>query len=353
MKIRIGINGFGRIGRSIMRCSLNENSMEFVAINDLTDAKTLAHLLKYDSVHGFLDLPIVAQNNSIHLGGKTIEVFTEKDPIHIPWEDLGVDLVIESTGHFINRNDAAKHLEAGAKKVIITAPAINPDVTICLGVNQHIYEHAIHHIISNSSCTTNSLATLAKVLNDHFGIISGYMTTVHSYTNDQRLLDLPHNDLRRARAAALSMVPTTTGAVRAIGDVLPELKCKLDGISVRVPTPNVSLTDVVVQLGTETTAQEINAAFRDAAANQMKGILSYTEEPLVSVDYRGNPYSSIVDGLCTTVMNRTLAKVIAWYDNEWGYSCRVRDLIKLVANHYEQTNDSRSRFKQQTCVHSS
>jgi glyceraldehyde 3-phosphate dehydrogenase len=351
MGIRVGINGFGRIGRSILRCAFSEDEIEFVAINDLTDAKTLAHLLKYDSVHGTLDLPITVKNNFIHIGNKTIHIFAEKDPINIPWNDLGIDLVIESTGHFIKRGDAAKHLATGARKVIITAAAINPDVTICIGVNEDIYEHENHHIISNSSCTTNSLATIAKVLNDLFGITSGYMTTVHSYTNDQHLLDLPHNDLRRARAAGLSMVPTTTGAIHAIADVLPELKGKLNGISIRVPTPNVSLTDLVVQLQTEVTSQEINAAFQHAAATQMKGILSYTEEPLVSVDYRGNPYSSVVDGLCTTVMNRTLAKILAWYDNEWGYSCRVRDLIKLVANH-EQTYDSRSRFKQQTCVHS-
>jgi glyceraldehyde 3-phosphate dehydrogenase len=351
MGIRIGINGFGRIGRSVLRCALKEPDFDFVAINDLADPKTLAHLFKYDSVHGNLDLDIVAKNRTIKIGNRQIQVFSEKDPSNLPWDDIDVDVVIESTGYFTNRFDALKHIEAGAQKVIITAPAKNPDVTICLGVNQHIYNPDRHHIISNTSCTTNSLATVAKVLNDRFGIICGYMTTVHSYTNDQKLLDLPHNDLRRGRAAALSMVPTTTGAIRGLAEVLPELKDKFDGISVRVPTPNVSLTDVVVQLKNDATVQEINATFKKAAVGEMKGILSYTEEPLVSIDYRGNPSSSVIDGSYTAVLNGTLAKVLAWYDNEWGYSCRVKDLIKLVANH-EQTNDPRSRFKQQTCLHS-
>ncbi len=352
MSIRIGINGFGRIGRSILRASLNESDFDFVAINDVTDAKTLAHLFKYDSVHGSLNIDIIATSKAIQIGSNQVQIFTEKDPANIPWDDLKVDLVIESTGHFTNSRDVMKHLEGGAKKVIVTAPAKGADVTICLGVNQELYDPSKHHIISNSSCTTNSLATIAKVLNDHFGILHGFMTTVHSYTNDQRLLDLPHTDLRRARAATLSMVPTTTGAILGVGEVLPELRGKLDGISVRVPTPNVSLTDVVVQLNHSTTAQEINSAFQNAAATEMKGILSYTEEPLVSIDYRGNPYSSVIDGPYTAVLNGTLAKVLAWYDNEWGYSCRVKDLIKLVANHYEQINDSRSRYKQQACLHS-
>jgi glyceraldehyde 3-phosphate dehydrogenase len=350
--MRIGINGFGRIGRSILRASLDERDFDFVAVNDVTDPKTLAHLFKYDSVHGRLDIDIAATTNAIKIDNTEIQVFAENDPANIPWDDADVDLVIESSGHFTSRRDLVKHLKGGARKVIVTAPAIEADVTICLGVNQNLYDPFKHHIISNSSCTTNSLATIAKVLNDRFGILHGYMTTVHSYTNDQRLLDLPHNDLRRARAAALSMVPTTTGAIDGVAKVLPELRGKLDGISIRVPTPNVSLTDVVVQLDNHTTAADINSAFQDAAAKEMKGILSYTEEPLVSIDYRGNPYSSVIDGSYTAVLNGTLAKVLAWYDNEWGYSCRVKDLIKLVANHYEQTNNSRSRYSEQACLHS-
>lgn len=331
MAIKIGINGFGRIGRNVVRCSLGEKEFDFVAVNDITDTKTLAHLLKYDSVLGNLSQKIEAKEKSIVVGNDEIRVFSEKDPAKLPWKELGVDIVVESTGLFTNRADAAKHLEAGAKKVIITAPAKGPDVTICIGVNQEIYDPAKHNVISNASCTTNCLATVAKVLNNKFGIVKGFMTTIHSYTNDQRLLDLPHKDLRRARAAALNMIPTSTGAAISVGEVLPELKGKMDGISVRVPTPNVSLTDFVVELKKSTSEKEINQAFQEAASGAMKGVLDITEEELVSTDFRGNPHSSIVDGPYTAVMDGTLAKVLAWYDNEWGYSCRVRDLIKLVA----------------------
>lgn len=331
MAIKIGINGFGRIGRNVVRCSLGEKEFDFVAVNDITDTKTLAHLLKYDSVLGNLTQKIEAKEKSIVVGNDEIRVFSEKDPAKLPWKELGVDIVVESTGLFTNRADAAKHLEAGAKKVIITAPAKGPDVTICIGVNQEIYDPVKHNVISNASCTTNCLATVAKVLNNQFGIVKGFMTTIHSYTNDQRLLDLPHKDLRRARAAALNMIPTSTGAAISVGEVLPELKGKMDGISVRVPTPNVSLTDFVVELKKSTSEKEINQAFQEVASGAMKGVLDITEEELVSTDFRGNPHSSIVDGPYTAVMDGTLAKVLAWYDNEWGYSCRVRDLIKLVA----------------------
>jgi glyceraldehyde 3-phosphate dehydrogenase (phosphorylating) len=331
MAIKIGINGFGRIGRNVVRCSFGEKDFDFVAVNDITDTKTLAHLLKYDSVLGNLSHKIEAKDKSIVVGNDEIKVFSEKDPGKLPWKELGVDIVVESTGLFTKRADAAKHLEGGAKKVIITAPAKEPDATICVGVNQEIYNPAKHSVISNASCTTNCLATVAKVLNDKFGIVKGFMTTIHSYTNDQRLLDLPHKDLRRARAAALSMIPTSTGAAISVGEVLPELKGKMDGISVRVPTPNVSLTDFVVELKKSTNDQDINQAFKDASASSMKGILDITEEELVSTDFRGNSNSSIVDAPYTAVMDGTLAKVLAWYDNEWGYSCRVRDLIKLVA----------------------
>jgi glyceraldehyde 3-phosphate dehydrogenase len=331
MAIKIGINGFGRIGRNVVRCSLGEGDFDFVAVNDITDTKTLAHLLKYDSVLGNLHHKIEAKEKSLVVEEDEIKVFSERDPGKLPWKELGVDIVIESTGLFTNRADAAKHLDAGAKKVIITAPAKGPDVTICMGVNQEIYNPAKHNVISNASCTTNCLATVAKVLHNKFGIVKGFMTTIHSYTNDQKLLDLPHKDLRRARAAALSMIPTTTGAAVSVGEVLPELKGKMDGISVRVPTPNVSLTDFVVQLQKSTTGADINNAFKEAAKGSMKGILDITEEELVSTDFRGNSNSSIVDAPYTSVMDGTFAKVLAWYDNEWGYSCRVRDLIKMVA----------------------
>lgn len=331
MAIKIGINGFGRIGRNVLRCSLDERDFDFVAVNDITDTKTLAHLLKYDSVLGNLKQKITAKEKSIVVEKDEIAVFAEKDPGKLPWKDLGVDIVVESTGLFTKRADAAKHVDAGAKKVIITAPAKEPDVTICIGVNTEAYKPNQHHVISNASCTTNCLATVAKVLHTRFGIARGYMTTIHSYTNDQRLLDLPHKDLRRARAAALSMIPTTTGAATAVGEVLPDLNGKLDGISVRVPTPNVSLTDFVVELKKGTSDKEINSAFREAAEGDMKGILDYTEEELVSIDFRGNPHSSIVDGPYTAVMENNFVKVLAWYDNEWGYSCRVRDLIKFIA----------------------
>jgi glyceraldehyde 3-phosphate dehydrogenase len=331
MAIKIGINGFGRIGRNVLRCSLGEKDFDFVAVNDITDTKTLAHLLKYDSVLGNLKEKIEAKEKSIVVAGDEITVFAEKDPGKLPWKDLGVDIVIESTGLFTKRSDAAKHIDAGAKKVIISAPAKEPDVTICMGVNADVYNPSRHHVISNASCTTNCLATVAKVLHTRFGIARGYMTTIHSYTNDQRLLDLPHKDLRRARAAALSMIPTTTGAATAVGEVLPDLNGKLDGISVRVPTPNVSLTDFVVELKKQVSDKEINQAFKDASAGDMKGILDYTEDELVSIDFRGNPHSSIVDGPYTAVMEGNFAKVLAWYDNEWGYSCRVRDLIRFIA----------------------
>jgi glyceraldehyde 3-phosphate dehydrogenase (phosphorylating) len=331
MAIKIGINGFGRIGRNVVRCSLGEGDFDFVAVNDITDTKTLAHLLKYDSVLGNLHHKIEAKEKSLVVEGDEIKVFSERDPGKLPWKELGVDIVVESTGLFTNRADAAKHLDAGAKKVIITAPAKGPDVTICMGVNQEIYDPAKHNVISNASCTTNCLATVAKVLHNKFGIVKGFMTTIHSYTNDQKLLDLPHKDLRRARAAALSMIPTTTGAAVSVGEVLPELKGKMDGISVRVPTPNVSLTDFVVQLQKSTTGADINNAFKEAAKGSMKGILDITEEELVSIDFKGNSNSSIVDAPYTSVMDGTFAKVLAWYDNEWGYSNRVRDLIKMVA----------------------
>ncbi len=332
MGIKIGINGFGRIGRNLMRCSLGDKDLDFVAVNDITDTKTLAHLLKYDSILGNLSQKIEAKDKSIVVAGDEFKVLAEKDPSKLPWKDLGVDVVVESTGLFTKRSDAAKHLDGGAKKVLISAPAKEPDATICLGVNESTYDPSKHHVISNASCTTNCLATVARVLHQKFGIARGYMTTIHSYTNDQRLLDLPHKDLRRARSAALSMIPTTTGAASAVGEVLPDLKGKLDGISVRVPTPNVSLTDFVMELKKSTSEAEINNAFKEAAGSYMKGILDYTDDELVSIDFRGNPHSSIVDGPYTAIMDGNFAKVLAWYDNEWGYSCRLRDLIKLVAN---------------------
>lgn len=332
MAIRVGINGFGRIGRNLLRCSMSDKEIDFVAVNDVTDTKTLAHLLKYDSVLGNLEEKVTAKESSIVVGGDELRVLSERDPGKLPWKDLGADIVVESTGLFTARPDAAKHLDAGAKKVLISAPAKKPDVTICLGVNTEMYDPAKHHVISNASCTTNCLAPVAKVLHTKFGIVRGYMTTIHSYTNDQKLLDLPHKDLRRARAAALSMIPTTTGAAMAVGEVLPDLKGKLDGISIRVPTPNVSVVDLVAELSKKTTEQEINDAFKDAAATYLKGILDYTDEELVSIDFRKNPHSSIVDGPYTAVMDGNFVKILSWYDNEWGYSCRLRDLIKMVAS---------------------
>jgi glyceraldehyde 3-phosphate dehydrogenase len=330
MPVRVGINGFGRIGRNIMRAALGDKNIDFVAINDLTSASTLAHLLKYDSVLGNLHAHVDAKADSIAVDGDEFMVLSLRDPAQLPWKDLGVDVVFESTGLFTNRDAAAKHITAGAKKVVITAPAKSPDVTIVLGVNDETYDPAKHQIISNASCTTNCLAPLAKVLHQTFGIKKGWMTTIHSYTNDQQLLDLPHKDLRRARAAALSMIPTTTGAAVAVGEVLPELKGKLDGISMRVPTPNVSCVDLAAILNKTVTAEEVNAAFKAAADGPMKGILSCSYEELVSIDFKGNPYSSIVDMPYTKVMDGDFLKVLSWYDNEWGYSNRCVDLLRML-----------------------
>jgi glyceraldehyde 3-phosphate dehydrogenase len=330
MAIKVGINGFGRIGRNIMRAALSDKNLDFVAVNDLTDAKTLAHLLKYDSVLGNLDRAIQATADAISVDGDEFKVLSAKDPAQLPWKDLGVDVVFECTGRFTKRDDAAKHLAAGAKKVIITAPATNPDVTLVLGVNDDAYDKATHHIISNASCTTNCLAPLAKVIHESFGITKAWMTTVHAYTNDQNLLDLPHKDLRRARAAAMSIIPTTTGAAKAVGEVLPELKGKLDGISMRVPTPNVSVVDLVALVATKTTTDGVNGALKAAADGPMKGILQFEEEPLVSIDFRRNAHSSIIDAAYTKVMDGDFVKVLAWYDNEWGYSSRCVDLLKRV-----------------------
>jgi len=328
--IRVGINGFGRIGRNVLRACLDESALEFVAVNDITDSTTLAHLLKYDSVHGTLRRDVRAEKEGISVDGKHIRVTAERDPAKLPWKQLGVDVVLESTGLFTDREKAAKHLEAGAKKVIISAPAKGADLTICMGVNDRAYDAAKHTIISNASCTTNCLAPLAKVLHESFGIRRGLMTTIHSYTNDQRILDLPHEDLRRARAAALSMIPTSTGAARAIGLVIPALDGKLDGMAVRVPTPNVSLVDLTVELEKPATEQQVNAAMKEAAAGALKGILVYCEEPLVSVDFNGTPYSSIFDSKLTRVMDKNFCKVLSWYDNEWGFSNRMRDVALLV-----------------------
>ena len=330
MAVRVGINGFGRIGRNIMRAALGDKNIDFVAVNDLTDATTLAHLLKYDSVLGNLDASVKAEGDGITVDGDAFKVLSVKDPAELPWKELGVDVVFEGTGRFTKREDAAKHLTAGAKKVIITAPAKGPDVSIVLGVNDEKYDAAIHHIISNASCTTNCLAPVAKVLHETFGIQRGWMTTIHSYTNDQQLLDLPHTDLRRARAAALSMIPTTTGAATAVGEVLPELKGRLDGFSMRVPTPNVSVVDLSVILNRKTTAADVNAALRAAAEGPLKGILAISDDPLVSIDFRGNPNSSIVDSAYTKVMDGDFVKLLSWYDNEWGYSSRCVDLLRLL-----------------------
>ena len=332
MSIRIAINGFGRIGRNVLRASLGNSTLDIVAVNDLTDAKTLAYLLQYDSVHGTLDAKVEAREDTILVDGKPIKVLARKDPKELPWKDLGVDIVIESTGRFTDREGASKHLSAGAKRVIITAPSKDPDVTVVLGVNERTYDPAKHAIISNASCTTNCLAPVAKVLLEQFGIKHGVMTTIHSYTNDQQLLDLPHKDLRRARAAALSMVPTSTGAAKALHLVLPQLKGKLDGLAIRVPTPNVSLVDLSVEVEKDCDAAAVNAAFKQAAEGPLKGILKYSEAPIVSVDQNGDPHSATLDAPLTVVSDRRMVKVLAWYDNEWGYSCRVRDLVKYLAS---------------------
>jgi glyceraldehyde 3-phosphate dehydrogenase len=327
MSVKVGINGFGRIGRNFLRACSSFQEIEIVAINDLTDAPTLAHLLKYDSVHGIFDVGVKATDRAIMVDGKEITVSAVTDPQGLPWKDLGVDVVLEATGRFTDRASATKHLDAGAKWVIISAPAKDPDVTVCMGVNEEMLDPKKHRIISNASCTTNCLAPVAKVLHTEFGINRGLMTTIHSYTNDQRILDLPHKDLRRARAAAVNMIPTTTGAAKAVGLVLPQLKGKLDGMAIRVPTPNVSVVDLVAELSRDASSDEINGALRRASEGPMKGILQYSEEPLVSSDLNGNPHSSIVDASITKVLEGKMVKVIAWYDNEWGYSSRIRDLI--------------------------
>ena len=330
MKVRVGINGFGRIGRNIMRAALGDSNIDFVAVNDLTTPATLAHLLKYDSVLGNLHAKVEVAGDGISVDGDAFKVLSMRDPAQLPWKDLGVDVVFESTGLFTNRDDAAKHLTAGAKRVVITAPAKGPDVSVVLGVNEEKYDPAKHHIISNASCTTNCLAPLAKVIHQAFGIKKAWMTTIHSYTNDQQLLDLPHKDLRRARAAALSMIPTTTGAAVAVGEVLPELKGKLDGISMRVPTPNVSVVDLAALVEKKVTAADVNAALKAAADGPLKGILEYSTAELVSIDFKGNPHSSIVDAPYTKVMDGDFVKVLSWYDNEWGYSNRCVDLLRLL-----------------------
>ena len=332
MAVKVGINGFGRIGRNIFRTALDDNDIEFVAVNDITDTRTLAHLLKYDSVLGNLHQDITTSNNGIKVEGKEFHVFSERDPASIPWDLVGAEVVIESTGRFTKAEDAKKHLRGSVKKVIISAPAKNEDITIVLGVNEDKYDPKAHNVISNASCTTNCLAPVAKVIHEKFGIRTAQMTTIHSYTNDQQLLDLPHSDLRRARAAGLSMIPTSTGAAKAVALVLPELKGKFDGISVRVPTPNVSLIDVVIDVDKETTTEEVNQVLKDAANEELRGILAFSEEPLVSADFKGNSNSSIVDAEYTKVIGGRMIKVLSWYDNEWGYSCRVRDLVKYIAS---------------------
>jgi glyceraldehyde 3-phosphate dehydrogenase len=333
MAIKVGINGFGRIGRNVLRTALNDSNLEFVAVNDLTDPKTLAHLLKYDSILGNLPHKITAGSDSISIDGKTIKVFAEKDPAKLPWESVGAQVVIESTGRFTDANDAKKHLRGPVKKVIISAPAKNEDITVVLGVNHEKYDASKHHVISNASCTTNCLAPIAKVIHDNFKIVSGTMTTIHSYTNDQVILDFPHKDLRRARAAALSMIPTSTGAAKALKLVIPEMAGKLDGFAMRVPTPNVSVVDLVALVEKQTTKEEVNAALKKATeSGPLKGYLAYEEEELVSADFKGNPFSSIVDAKMTLVVGGNCVKVISWYDNEWGYSCRVRDLINYMGS---------------------
>jgi glyceraldehyde 3-phosphate dehydrogenase len=330
MAIKVGINGFGRIGRNIMRAAMDNRGIDIVAVNDLTNADTLAHLLKYDSILGNLKADIAAKGDRITVNKDEFQVLSVKDPAQLPWKDLGVDVVFESTGIFTDRDAAAKHVTAGAKKVVITAPAKKPDITMVLGVNDGAYDPAKHHIISNASCTTNCLAPVAKVLHERWGIRKGWMTTVHSYTNDQQLLDLPHKDLRRARAAALSIIPTTTGAAVAVGEVLPELKGKLDGIAMRVPTPNVSVVDLAALLDKKTSKEEVNAAFKEAADGPLKGLLEYVDVPLVSIDFKGNAHSSILDAQYTSVMDGDFVKILSWYDNEWGYSNRCVDLLAFL-----------------------
>lgn len=328
--IKVGINGFGRIGRNVLRAGLEEDNLEFVAINDVTDAKTLAYLLRYDSVYGELDEEVSSTESEIRVGDRSIKVLKELDPAKLPWKDLGVDVVIESTGHFVDREGAGKHIAAGAKKVIISAPAKNPDFTVVIGVNDDDYDFDKHNIISNASCTTNCLAPVAKVLVDNFGIERGFLSTIHAYTNDQRILDVPHKDLRRARAAAINIIPTSTGAAKAISLVIPELEGKMDGIALRAPVPVGSVCDIAVVLSKEASVEEINEAMKSSAdTGMLQGILEYTEEPIVSSDVIGSPYSSVFDSQLTMV-NGNLAKVVAWYDNEWGYSCRVVDLIGII-----------------------
>jgi len=335
MSIKVGINGFGRIGRAVLKNILKDpecSNIEIKAINDLTDPATLAHLLKYDSVQGVFSQKITSNNEEIAIDGKSIRIFSEKEPAKLPWKDQGVDIVIESTGFFTSREAARQHVDAGAKKVVISAPSKNPDITLVLGVNQETYLPEQHNIISNASCTTNCLAPVAKVLHDNFFIEKGLMTTIHSYTNDQRILDLPHSDLRRARAANVSMIPTTTGAAKAVALVLPEIAGRLDGMAIRVPTPNVSLIDLVVEVKKNTSNEEVNEVFKKAAREGLKNILRVEDNPLVSIDYNGDPYSSIIDGLSTKVMKDNMIKVLAWYDNEWGYSNRVKDLLKFIVS---------------------
>lgn len=331
MKVKVGINGFGRIGRMVFRKAIFDDKLDIVAVNATYPTETLAHLIKYDTVHGVFDADVEARDGELIINGKSVKHVQNRNPLELPWKDLGVDIVIEATGKFRSKEQASAHIEAGAKKVIITAPGKNEDVTIVIGVNENVYDHEKHHIISNASCTTNCLAPVVKVLDEAFGIESGMMTTVHAYTNDQKNLDNPHKDLRRARACAQSIVPTTTGAAKAISLVLPHLKGKLNGLALRVPTPNVSLVDLVVNVKKDVTAEEVNQVLKEASEGELKGILGYTEEPLVSVDFNGNENSSIVDALSTMVMGSRQVKVLAWYDNEWGYSCRVVDLAKLVA----------------------
>lgn len=332
MATKVAINGFGRIGRNVFRAALQNDQVQIVAVNDLTDAKMLAHLLKYDTVHGKLDATVEATENSLIVNGQEVKVLAERDPAALPWGELGIDVVVESTGRFTDHADASKHLEAGAKKVIISAPSKDADFDVVLGVNEEKYDAASHHIISNASCTTNCLAPFAKVLHETFGIRRGMMTTVHSYTNDQQILDLPHKDYRRARAAAENIIPTTTGAAKAVALVLPELKGKLNGFAMRVPTANVSVVDLVAELDKEVTVEEVNGALKQAAEGPLKGILAYTEEPLVSSDFNGDPHSSTIDALSTMVMEGSMVKIVSWYDNEWGYSNRVVDLVEYLAS---------------------
>ncbi len=330
MSVKIAINGFGRIGRLVLRAGYKSNDVEFVAVNDITDAKTLAHLLKYDSVHGIMDAEVKAKDDAIVVNGKELKVYAIREPEKLPWKELGVDVVLESTGRFTDREGAERHIQAGAKKVVISAPAKNPDVTFVLGVNQEVYDKTKHHVISMGSCTTNCLAPIVKILSKEFGIEYGLMTTIHAFTNDQVVLDEPHKDLRRARAAALSMIPTTTGAAKAISEVLPELKGKLDGMAIRVPVPNVSIVDFVATLSKKTTKEEINGKFKQYAEGPMKGILACVDEPLVSCDFNGNPHSSTVDLANTNVIGGNMVKVLSWYDNEWGFSNRMLELLSFI-----------------------